>query len=85
MALLEIAAVEHLRRMWPRTELEQHRHQGKSRNGLACRRALGRELLQGRRDENAEPLIGRQDARFATIVHEGSPRNRLGQTGLLSD
>src|SRR5262245_25962872 len=63
VALLEVRAVDVLRRVRAGAELEQNGYQLEPFDGGACRRAFRSQLLQRRGDENAQPLVRRQAAR----------------------
>ena len=59
VALVEVGPVEVPRGVWTRAELEHHRCQTQLRDCLLRRNPLGRELLQRRAHEHAQPLIWR--------------------------
>ena len=67
VALVEVGAVQLLRRMRPGTELEHDRCEAQPFDRGACGTALGLELLQGRAHEDAQPLVGRADARAGAL------------------
>ena len=71
VALLQVGAVELLRRMRPSTELEHDRREVQPLDRGARGSALGLELLQGRADEDPEPLVGRADRESGGAVDHG--------------
>jgi len=62
LALFEVGAVEILRRVRAGADLEQHGSQLQPFDRRACSRALGPELLQRRRHEDAQSLVRGQDS-----------------------
>src|SRR6185437_10249272 len=61
IALLQVSTVQISGRVGPGTELEQHRRQPQLRDRGGHRLPLGGQFLEGRANEDADPLIGGSD------------------------